>query len=64
MTEANKNTQDRENFHPVQNIHFSFVGFNYKIRYGNKENNWRHECDSLQRNDPKCCRNCRQNSLI
>ena len=32
MTKASKNTQNRENFHPVQNVQFRFVWFNGKIR--------------------------------
>ena len=43
MKERNKNTQDRENFHPMQNIHFRFVGFRDKIRYGDKDISGYHE---------------------
>ena len=64
MSEANKNTEDRENLHPVQNVNFRFVWFNYKIRYGDKETNGRHECDSLERINAEYCNNCQQNSLI
>ena len=64
MNKRDENAQDRENFHPMQNMHFTFVWFNYMIRYGNKDNNGCHDCDSLKRVDPKCCSNCQQNSLI
>ena len=50
--------KDRENFYPMQNIYFRFVWFNYKIRYGDNDNNECHERDLVQRSDPKCWNNC------
>ena len=43
MEKTNKNTQDGENFHPMQNVHFRFIGFRQKIVYGEKDNNGYHE---------------------
>ena len=58
MNEADKKTDDRDNFHPMQNIHVRFVRSIHTVGYSNKHNDGCHECDSLKRIDTECRNNC------
>ena len=49
MNEADKKPDDRDNFHPMQNIHIWFIRLKRTIRYSDKDNDGCHECDSLKR---------------
>ena len=64
MRETNKETKDRDDSHPMQNIHFRLARFTCNIGYNDKENNRRHECDSHNGIDIVCCNICLKNSLI
>lgn len=39
MREANKETKDRDDFHPMQNINFRLTQFTRNIGYKDKKNN-------------------------
>ena len=64
MDEADKKSQDRDNFHPVQNIHFRLIGPICNIGNSDTDNDGYHEGDPHNRIDKVCRSDCQKNSLI
>ena len=64
MDEADKKSQDRDNFHPMQNIHLRLIGSIYNVGYSDNNNGGCHEGDPHNRIDKECRSDCQKNSLI
>ena len=62
MRKASKETKNRDDFHPMQNIHLRLTRFTRNIGYKDKKSNRRH--DSHNGIDIVCRNNCKKNSLI